>query len=293
MKISVILIVKNDSIALWHTFNSIYTKLQNYDFEIIIVDDSSEDFVLQEYFNRPNFDKRVKYHRVSFDSTSSSRNYGASLTDGGIILFLDAHVILGEDSISKIIKFFKHHKDATIGFIPLIRYPGSDKVSHHKIHWDTDWWFDWLSPKEKPFRCASGGHGAYIIRKECWDKIGGYPSELVGYGSSAEEIYINILNWMYNGECWVITDVYQIHNDFGRNYKQQLSKMQVNHIISSYLIGGKKYSDYVKNSYVTDMDKDLYTKIIDSLSEKREKIDKLGINLDNLIDKFNKEHIDY
>ncbi len=293
MKISAIIVVKNDDMALWHTFNSVFAQLKEYDdFEIIIIDDDSDSFTLKEYFGRRNFDSRVRYERVSFNTPSDARNYGANIATGDLLLFLDSHVILGDNTVGKVIEFFNNHKTAMIGFIPLIRYPGSSLESHHHIHWDKDLYFDWLGPKNESFKCASGGHGAFAVRKYWWDKLGGYFNGLNGY-SVAEEVYLNTFSWMNGGENWVISNVYQIHNDWGRTYKQNQDLIRSNHLMVAYILGGDKYFNIVRYNYAPNFDENFYNNLKILLKDARQKVINTGVNLDDLLNKFKVENIDY
>jgi glycosyltransferase involved in cell wall biosynthesis len=101
-------------------------KIQNYkNFEVIVVDDNSEDETIN-VAKKFETDIPLKVVIKKIRGVAGSRNYGADLSRGELILFLDADVILTEKFLEKNIQAFKKLKlsSAFVDFKP---------ISHYKI----------------------------------------------------------------------------------------------------------------------------------------------------------------
>lgn len=95
MKISVIIPCHNAADYLGQTIGSLLEQTRPPD-EIIVVDDRSSDGSSSV---ARRFGDRVLLRKVDFGQASKTRNYGAALSSGDALLFLDADDVLGPDAL--------------------------------------------------------------------------------------------------------------------------------------------------------------------------------------------------
>ena len=95
-------------------------KAQNYDWEIIVVDDASRDKTLREAIRSKMFNGNT--HRIKIFSYNLNQgkgfalNYGFSKSTGSIIVFADADLDLPAENIKNLLKpILNHHADIVIG----------------------------------------------------------------------------------------------------------------------------------------------------------------------------------
>jgi len=106
-KISVIIPVYNQRDNLKTCLDAVLSSLYR-DYEVIVVDDCSNDGsleVVSEYGCRI-----VKCGMQS--GPAAARNKGAAVSNGEILLFVDADVIVEKSTISKLVEYFDNHSDA-------------------------------------------------------------------------------------------------------------------------------------------------------------------------------------
>lgn len=100
MKISVIIICYNYGRFLEEAVISIL-KQTFQDFEIIIVDPSSDDNTGEVAKKLMTLDKRIEYYRTPFGNISESRNYGMNVAKENIFSWLDADDKMTPDRLKK------------------------------------------------------------------------------------------------------------------------------------------------------------------------------------------------
>jgi glycosyltransferase involved in cell wall biosynthesis len=114
MKLSIIICTKNPNInQLYDCLVSVRKqswvadKIQNRDYEILIIDDYStiESQTQIQYLAEEWFSARY-YYNWYYPGLPSARNYGIAQSRGNIILFLDDDVILDKNYIKEIMKAF-------------------------------------------------------------------------------------------------------------------------------------------------------------------------------------------
>lgn len=124
-KISVIIPTYNYDKYIEATIDSVLKQTYK-DFEIIVIDDGSEDetksIILQKYSNI------VNYFFQNNRGASSARNVGISKSKGNHILFLDADDILNENTLFLFNVCSKNHPDSIL-YGPWIRYIEIEEVN--------------------------------------------------------------------------------------------------------------------------------------------------------------------
>jgi len=123
MKISVIIVTKNRPIDLLECLHSIENQESLPD-EIIIVDSSTTDETKNVVINYTNLN--IKYFDNFNGGMTKARNYGFGKTDGDINVFIDDDVILHQEYIKEMKRYFMDNLD--VGAITGPTYDLSDII---------------------------------------------------------------------------------------------------------------------------------------------------------------------
>lgn len=83
-------------------------KNSKYECEIIVIDDKSEDDSVDYLDKLQSNEPLLRYAVNPKKGTCSGRNYGASISKGKYLLFLDNDVMVEKDFIDKMIKYFSY-----------------------------------------------------------------------------------------------------------------------------------------------------------------------------------------
>ncbi len=136
------------------------------DWELIIVDDGSNDYTM-EIIGKYKNDKRVTLHYQENNGVCSARNKGMSLAQGEYLVFLDSDDALEVNYLATFTELLINTKYDCIFCGVEIRYPGLSEVTQIKT-----------SPE-------SFLTGSFCIRSEVIGQIGGYDENL-SYGENTE-----------------------------------------------------------------------------------------------------------
>lgn len=100
------------------------------DMEIIVVDDGSSDGTCDKL--KPYQDK-IKYIYQENSGLSEARNTGIKNSSGEFVMFLDADDILGPDTITSQLEFFKNHSNANVVVCQSKFFSHIEKEGHPKV----------------------------------------------------------------------------------------------------------------------------------------------------------------
>lgn len=233
MKISIVIVAKNEFKHLWHTIHNLREYLKDYDYEIILIDDGSDEYQTREYFSSFS---NVQYHRVMFDGANPSKQFGLDKAMGDIVYMADAHIVVPSDFFPKTLKFLKEHPKCSALYTPL-KFKDKIEYAHYKINFDT---FEWegIAPPKEPYKCIIGNQGLFAVRKSLWKGFAPFK----GYG--AGEVFSGLRNTMYGNENWMLPDTYHTHWTEGREYKMDYKQLRANMIASAYILGGNSDKVY-------------------------------------------------
>lgn len=175
--ISVVIPCFNDGAYLPETISKL--KEQTYsNFEIIVVNDGSTDQATIDVLNRLSGDGITVLHKEN-GRMSSARNYGVAHAKGSIIAALDADDYYDASFFEKAIKILASKEEVAVVTSHIQMFGDFNKVAKPRGGNA----FNFLFSSECP-ACA-------IVRKSCWDEVGGYDEEMkMGYEDW--EFYIRI-----------------------------------------------------------------------------------------------------
>lgn len=175
------------------------------DFEIIIVDDGSDDLFTRERLSRYKHPK-IEVMRIKNTGVSGARNIGIKRAKGKYILTLDADDNFHSKFLERAVKIL--HRNPKVGVVTSI----VQELGLRKRIW---------YPKGGDIRnfltfnnCLSNA----LFRKKCWEEVGGYDNRMTeGYEDWNFWIAITQRGWV----VYTIEEAlsfYRIH-DYSRNRK--------------------------------------------------------------------------
>jgi glycosyltransferase involved in cell wall biosynthesis len=186
--ISVVIPCYNDGTYLPETINKL--KEQSYtNFEIIVVNDGSTDQVTIDVLNQLSGNGVTVLHKEN-GRMSSARNHGVNHAKGSIIAALDADDYFDPSFFEKAIKILDSKPEVGVVTSHIQLFGDFKQVARPRGGNA----FNFLFSSECP-ACA-------IVRKSCWDEVGGY-DEKMKMGYEDWEFYIRITK-----EGWLV-DVIQ------------------------------------------------------------------------------------
>jgi GT2 family glycosyltransferase len=139
------------------------------DFELIVVDDGSEDEtaeVVQEFAG-------VRYAWQPNRGVSAARNYGVSLSTGELIAFLDSDDVWQPQKLERQVRFFTKHPDAQICQTEEIWLRNGVRVNPHHKHRKAGG--DIFA---RSLELCLVSPSAVMMRRELFECIGGFDENL-------------------------------------------------------------------------------------------------------------------
>lgn len=161
--LSVIIPAYNEEQYIDSLIQSIKGSIQNTDYEIIVVDNGSNDSTVQLAT-----DSGAQVYSIPKSTVAKARNFGATKAKANILAFLDADVRITDDwgkEIEKILSYIAEKNILTGSRYTIPENPG----------WLEKYWFEPLSKKDISY--INGGN--LILSKNTFKKIGGFNGLLV------------------------------------------------------------------------------------------------------------------
>ena len=175
--ISVVIPCFNDGAYLPETISKL--KEQTYtNFEIIVVNDGSTDKATLDVLNELSSKGVLVLHKAN-GRMSSARNHGVQYAKGSIIAALDADDYFDPSFFEKAVKILNQKEEVAVVTSHIQLFGDFNKVAKPRGGNA----FNFLFSSECP-ACA-------IVRKSCWDEVGGY-DEAMTLGYEDWEFYIRI-----------------------------------------------------------------------------------------------------
>lgn len=252
-KLSIIVPTYNEPSHLWFTMCSIKEQLSKFT-------DMAEIFISNNFPERhksfDSYEKQgIKICTVVGKSTSTVRNVPAALAKGEILCFCDNHILLGDNVFNRAIEVLDADKHIGIlhgktllygdndGFIRYIltlhKNFGGSNVSNTG---DDSVTLSWI---------PASGHGFYFIRRELFEKIGGYLETQRSWGG--EEIFIELAAWMHDYNVTLDRKLYHYHlpMEFVRPNARNAQEFIVSNLASAYVLGGDEWLQKIAPFYLS------------------------------------------
>jgi len=218
--ISIIIPCYNMGSFLQETLNSVISYHNKSDYELIIVNDGSDDASTIALLSKLEKEGYFVLHQEN-QGLAKARNNGIKLAKGDYILPLDADNKIRHEHLSKSIELFK--KNANI-----------DIIYGNKQHFDQDNELVVVNDYDFPLLCEKNYIDACACyRKTLWNKLGGYDENMpiMGYEDWDFWLRASLLGANFHHVNEVLFD-YRVRNDSMINNTNQKYSEIVNYIFS-------------------------------------------------------------
>ena len=255
--ISVVIPCFNSGKYLPETINSILAQKYT-DYEILIVDDgSNSQSTLDLLFNLNKLNNISVYFQQK-KGVSSARNFGASISKGDFLIFLDADDLIHEMYFEAAIEIF--HRDSNIEYVYCdLQEFGISNVKRKTADFDL-----------KSTLLSNPSHISGIVKKSLWLKIGGFDLEFVN-GWEDWEYHIRLIK-----NCKKFTKIKETYFFYRISLESRERSLRNHHkIYLENMIFKKHLLDYLIH----------YPMIISQLRKKNEiqqEINNLKISIHNI-----------
>ncbi|MDQ3844052.1 MAG: glycosyltransferase family 2 protein, partial [Bacteroidota bacterium] len=175
--VSVVIPCYNDGLYLPETINRLYEQTYK-NFEVIIVNDGSTDPDTLQVLNELSR-KNLTVLNKENGRMSSARNFGVQHAKGTLIAALDADDYFHPTFFEKAIKVLNEKENVAVVTSYIQLFGEVNKLSKPRGGNEYNFLFSNQCPA-----CA-------MVRKSCWDAVGGY-DEAMKYGYEDWEFYIRI-----------------------------------------------------------------------------------------------------
>jgi glycosyltransferase involved in cell wall biosynthesis len=175
--ISVVIPCYNDGVYLPETISHLQQQTLQ-DFEVLIVNDGSTDRTTIEILKTIDSEKIKVLHKEN-GRMSSARNHGVKHAKGKFIAALDADDYFHPTFFEKAVAVLNKEPNTAVVTSYIQLFGEYKKLSKPRGGNDLNFLFSNQCPA-----CA-------MVRKECWDAVGGYDEKMV-YGYEDWEFYIRI-----------------------------------------------------------------------------------------------------
>lgn len=209
MDASIIIPCKNEGDNVQMTVDSILAADPHNNYEIIVVDDNSQDnccsFLLESH----------RYQKVRCLSTpglgaAQARNYGAGAARGEYLIFCDAHITVPADWPHSLLSTFSRYPaaDAVAPAIGSLAHPAA---AGYGQTWDNSLEIVWLPAPSggKPTTVPLLPGGCLSVRAETFRQVGGFDSGFQVWG--CEDAEISLKMWLFGYNLYVNPSVKILH----------------------------------------------------------------------------------
>jgi len=200
--ISIVIPAKNEGSNVKMTLDSLYSTKTNHSFEVIVIDDDSDDGCC-EFLRDYKHKKTVQLYRTNGMGAASARNYGANFAKGGYLIFCDAHLTFTDWWIDRLFQPLLHNK--THAICPAIASMNNPSSIGYGQTLKPNMTIKWNKNLGNFFETAILPGGCFMIPKNIFDEVGGFETGFLIWGY--EDIEISIKLWLFGYTCHVLPSV--------------------------------------------------------------------------------------
>ncbi|CCO08549.1 glycosyltransferase [Desulforamulus hydrothermalis] len=224
--VSIIIPCKNEDLNLKKTIDNIRSHNVNTAYEIIVVNDGSEDQCCDFLSGKDYQDLRLIL--TSGVGAAGARNTGAEQAQGDILVFCDAHVAVCDNWLDGLVASLREHRAQAV--CPAVADMKTGRTVGYGQTWNRALNVSWL--QEKP---AAGtevplaGGCALAVEREVFGKIGGFDRYFQVWGREDEEICLKL--WLF-GYRLVVEPSVVVQHLFRSSHPYRVTN---NHVIHNLL----------------------------------------------------------
>ncbi len=223
--VSIIIPCKNEVNNLKWTVDSLMKSQNDLKFEIIVVDDGSEDNSAAFLDDKKYKEKYKEIILIKADNlgAAQARNVGAEAAKGRYLFFCDAHIKVPHRWLDNLVETMRNFNGDLVA--PSIIDLFNPLAVGYGQTWNKLFQIKWLT--RKPTEGAEipiGGGAALGISKEAFEKINGFDRLFKVWGKEDEEICFKA--WVY-GYKIVINPFVQVKHLFRNSHPYQVVKSNI------------------------------------------------------------------
>lgn len=230
--ISIIISCRNEVNNLKKTVDSILNSKNRLSFEIIIVDDGSEDGSCNFINKTTDYYKNIKLIFSKNIGIAPARNLGAKASKAKYLFFCDAHISVPDYWLDSMIQTLEDNNGDAI--IPAIKNMENEDRGYGGI-WNSNLEFVWLKKPESTCSEVPLAPGCVFgVKRDVFEKVGGFHSNLKLYGVEDQELSLRL--WLFGYKILIDTEV-EVNHLFKANnsYKITNSDLIHNYLCLAYL----------------------------------------------------------
>jgi len=254
-RVSVIIANRNDLQMLLVTVLSAVEELQGRG-EVVVVDNSDEALrpCVRALLSGQIKDGTVRLFEQDRPSSAAAMERAAREATGEYLFYTDSHTMIGKDTITALLRFFRRHEGEPIAFVhaPIQWAHNSRSARKLSFRLHRNPLGSWGKMPDRECRITWKGM-PHMIRKEVYEAIGGYgclAANYVGWGGLIP--YLGIKPWLLGYENWGTP--YGVSYHFGEYPKccRDTVKYRVyaahgdhpagaSHAVAAYVCGGEEF----------------------------------------------------
>lgn len=243
MDVSVIIPCCNEYPQVLFTVQSVVEELEHtgYEYEILVVSNRSTDKT-NEYFTglKSSLTRNGRLRFFAYEDRLShwqAKNLGVSEASGRHLFFLDAHCILGRDTMKHLIEFADGFEGRLGGVHCLIRYMLDPHLLEYAVKDRLQYRFCSANGHTEPYEVPVMSTCGMLVPRSTFDEVGAWSPELGIYGGG--EAYINWKMTTCGYEQWNHPQAICWHYADKRGYSWNYNDFVRNSFIAAYVVAGE------------------------------------------------------
>ena len=217
-KISIIIPHLNEWYYLDIMLDSFYNYISYDNYEIIIVDDGSKNISHLDFINNHFLKDKIKLFKEKWLWLSKVKNFWAKNSSWDILIFLDSHMYIKDDILSKINNIFI--ENSNIDLLQPVIWSILEKDVKWEIYKIKDFNLDstWDNSKNNDLLLETPNIAwwATIIKKEVFDKLWWFNQKFKKWW--VEDLEFSMRAWLSGYNCYLSKDIL-INHYFKESFK--------------------------------------------------------------------------
>ncbi|WP_318502591.1 glycosyltransferase family 2 protein [Bacillus sp. T3] len=220
--VSIVLPVKNEGENIKNTINSLFKTKTDYPYEIIVVDDNSEDGCC-DYLKKSQ-DKKIKLVHANNAGAALARNIGGEQATGEYVIFCDSHLFFEDYWMDRLLEPLRSGIADAIN--PGIASADSPDKVGYGYTWNENLEPKWNIGKRGLFASPLIASGCLAMSKKVFDDIEGYERGFRVWGKNDDDISLKL--WLFGYNCYVLPEV-KIRHIFRKKSPFKLTWNDINY----------------------------------------------------------------
>lgn len=203
--ISIIIPCKNEGVNILNTINTIREKSGNTLYEVVVVDDASDDGCCD--FLREKEEDGIKLINTNSNHADMARKAGAEKANGDIFVFCDPHILPESNWLKTLTDTLA--MPGIYAVSPGIRPLSDETVLVGGLTWGGDLGLKWLPLSEGVMPVPVLAKSCFAITREAFEAVGGFGEGFRAYGY--EDVEFTLRLWLLGFGAYVNSNVTICH----------------------------------------------------------------------------------